>query len=479
LSLWDDTPVNPAAIKSRATMTEVIKFTAHNLYDFVVVENVVEVTKWEFFNDWYREMTQILGYKCDTLCFNSMFFWPTPQSRDRIYFVFRRNDVKAPNLNFTPPAWCEKCERDIDAVQAWKKQSALKRVGKYRQQYVYRCPRCASEVTPYYFCAYNVIDWSQKAQRIGDRKKPLAAKTLARIELGLKKFGPQPFVTLPNTRAAKAELGTKDLQSALPTQTATARFALTVPIPQQPLLMQTEYTHATNDRTSLLTQPHPAQTTRPAIALVTPPASQVEPFILEHLFEYRPSSLTESLSTVVAGGNHHSLVQPPSSTPITAREATPVPFIVEMYGNGIGRNISQPLSTVTANGNHHGLVEVTSTAAKAALPGSTDKFLLSYYGTDTCHELSEAIPTIPTHDRHALVGTGKNIESDDQTHRLPISVMDCTFRMLRVEEIGKAMGFPKTYKTFGSNKDKIKLYGNAVTPPVMHWIIGRCVEALA
>ena len=66
------------------------------------------------------------------------------QSRDRIY-IFTRIPV---------PSWCVSCPGGcvprygpVRAVQAWKN---LKRqpVGKYRTQYVYRCPRveCRNQV---------------------------------------------------------------------------------------------------------------------------------------------------------------------------------------------------------------------------------------------------------------------------------------------------------------------------------------------
>ena len=37
-------------------------------------------------------------------------------------------------------------------------------------QNVYRCPRCSGGVEPYYFAAFNEIDWSLPADRIGDRQ---------------------------------------------------------------------------------------------------------------------------------------------------------------------------------------------------------------------------------------------------------------------------------------------------------------------
>jgi DNA (cytosine-5)-methyltransferase 1 len=45
-------------------------------------------------------------------------------------------------------------------------------------------------------------------------------------------------------------------------------------------------------------------------------------------------------------------------------------------------------------------------------------------------------------------------------------------RMLQVEELRRAMGFPADY-TFdhGSRRDRIKLLGNGVAPPVMKAVV--------
>ena len=51
-----------------------------------------------------------------------------------------------------------------------------------------------NEVEPYYYSAFNVIDWSKPGERIGDRKKPLAANTIKRIEWGLEKCADSSFV---------------------------------------------------------------------------------------------------------------------------------------------------------------------------------------------------------------------------------------------------------------------------------------------
>ena len=51
--------------------------------------------------------------------------------------------------------------------------------------------------------------------------------------------------------------------------------------------------------------------------------------------------------------------------------------------------------------------------------------------------------------------------------------------MIRAREVGAAMAFEKDYVVFGDERQQVKQYGNAVTPPVMEWIIKKCVESLS
>ncbi|NED08994.1 DNA cytosine methyltransferase [Streptomyces sp. SID6648] len=55
---------------------------------------------------------------------------------------------------------------------------------------------------------------------------------------------------------------------------------------------------------------------------------------------------------------------------------------------------------------------------------------------------------------------------------------DVRFRMLEPHEIGAAMAFPDTYIVTGSKRDKVRKYGNAVTPPVAEVIVSALVEAV-
>jgi DNA (cytosine-5)-methyltransferase 1 len=181
-----------AANRSRATMWDVPRFAEHHQYRAIIVENVVDAAKWVPFPAWLMTM-ELLGYDHETVWLNSMhaqaFGLPAPQSRDRMYVVFWRKGEQKPNLTkwTRPQAFCE-MHGIISAVQAFKKDE---RWGRYRAQYVYRCPNveCRNAVVePAWLPASSAIDWSIPGERIGDKKKPLADKTRARIRKGIDRY---------------------------------------------------------------------------------------------------------------------------------------------------------------------------------------------------------------------------------------------------------------------------------------------------
>ena len=140
LDMFGKLELDPAEERSRATMWDVCRFAEAHHYQVVIVENVVEARHWPPFEAWLQAM-HLLGYKHEIVYLNSMFAHPTPQSRDRMYIVFWKKNLRAPDLRITPAAHCPICGTDVASVQSWK--NPLKKWGKYQQQYVYRCPDCA------------------------------------------------------------------------------------------------------------------------------------------------------------------------------------------------------------------------------------------------------------------------------------------------------------------------------------------------
>lgn len=181
--LWQNPTTDPADNRSRMLMESVPYISERANYRYVLVENVIEVMKWTGMPRWIQEMTN-LGYAHRRLCLNSQFFG-TPQSRDRIFFVFWKRGMPEPDLEFRPRANCPRCG-PVEARQAWK---PARYWGKYGQQYIYCCPKCTHEVEPSSPGAETVINWALPAPRIGDRKRPLSAKTIEKIAYGLQRYG--------------------------------------------------------------------------------------------------------------------------------------------------------------------------------------------------------------------------------------------------------------------------------------------------
>jgi DNA (cytosine-5)-methyltransferase 1 len=431
LHLWELPTIDPAAERSRATMLDVPRFAEYHQYECIIVENVVEAREWILFDEWLL-MMQKLGYAWETVYFNSMFAHPTPQSRDRMYVVFWKKGNTAPDLRFTPLAWCAHCGKDVASIQSWK--NPLKRSGRYGKQYVYCCPDCAGVIVPYYYAAANAINWQLPIQRIGERRKPLKPKTLRRVQLGIDRFASSPvLIELAHTSATSGMVQSSGLVS--------------------PFVLGLDHMQATGNYAHSVGEPWSTQTGRQEKALVVP-------YLIE-LYGGTARARTESLSTVTAQGNHHGLVvspfaMNPNHLQATRDTSTAVPYLIDFTGQEPrARSVADPLATVVAGGNHHGLV---------VSPPVSSSFLVSYYGQDAVRSTLDPLGTQTTLDRHALVTTTEQP-----------AVEECSFRMLQPAEIGRAMAFPETYVVLGNNRQKTKLYGNAVTPPVMQMILERCV----
>ncbi|MFE3202153.1 DNA cytosine methyltransferase [Embleya sp. NPDC059237] len=176
--------------RTRATAYDIIRATEVHRYKAILCENVVEfATDWELFT-WWRTGMELLGYNSQITSVSSAHIGDSdnlhaPQWRDRIYIVFTRTGIPLPDLRPTPLAHCDKCDQDVAAVQSWRNGRTI---GKYRQQYDYRCPNTACRhafVEPYIRPAADIIDWTDPGRRIGDRRRPLVESTLARIRAGL------------------------------------------------------------------------------------------------------------------------------------------------------------------------------------------------------------------------------------------------------------------------------------------------------
>ena len=357
LDMFNEFVLDEDAERSRATMWDVPRFSEVHKYEFIVVENVEEVRKWINYDSWLHAMKK-QGYNHKALFLNSMFFPPCPQSRDRIYIVFWKKGNRKPDLNYKPAAHCSKCSKEVNAVQAFK--PAAKKV-KYQTGYIYCCPTCMAEVTPYYYAAFNIIDWTNPGTIIGDR---LCENTMRRIRYGRDKFWSNASV---------------------------------------PLVLKGEYTKNETGYVRSIFDSLYTQSTRQTFGLLTPP-----------------------------------------------------PFIVMNKGQSMARSIDEAISSFTSMP-FHGICS----------PDPLKAFLTYYNGgSDQASHILEAAGTFTTADRVAITN-----------YTSPI-LEECYYRTLKAHEVKAGMAFRRDYTVLGSEKEQVNQLGNAVTPPVMKWIIKQLVKSL-
>ena len=406
-----------AANRSRATMWDIPRFAEHHRYMAIILENVVDAYRWDQFPAWQMAM-ESLGYRLRFVWLNSMHAQigglPAPQSRDRMYIVMWRADLSskkhpAPNVGkwTRPMAFCPE-HGQVQAVQAFKKAEQW---GRYRAQYLYRCPDCYVVIEPGWLPAASIIDWSIPAQRIGDREKPLAEKTRERIRRGIERHWAPIIAKAAGNTYDGVTTGSNYLRIAptdepMPLQTGTAEHGLAVP----PLIVNN---------------------------VSGADASRSEP-------------IDRELPSIVAGGTHASLLIPvegregkqaasaadPMRTQSTRNETG---LVVPLRNNGVAKPTSAPIDTVSAEGNHHALVMRNNEG-----------------GAEMSTPVTEPIRTLTTGGHQSLI---------DPPMPISLDVDDAGFRMLEPHEIMLGMAFAPDYNLLGTKRDKVKQAGNAVTPP--------------
>lgn len=451
--LFGDTLPDPAAERSRATMWDVPRFAEYHRYRAIIVENVVDAAKWIGWRGWLLAMHD-MGYDHQAVYLNSMhapgIAAPrAPQSRDRLYVVFWRKGDRRPALDVRPLAWCPGCEADVASVQTWKQPD--RPWGRYRQQYVYRCPNAACRhqiVEPYALAAAAAIDWSMPGLRIGDRVKPLSAKTIARIEAGLAKYArAMTFEARGNTYVRPLS----GYARAWPVDQPTATFTTTE---TRALLVPSGGTW--NEDAQPVGRPMRARTTRENEGLLVPVEGRDNVYARPTSGPMRAQTARHQDALVVPYYGADTTADPASDPlrTLTAHDRFGLAFVAELRGGGsTSRPVTQPLGTVTAGGQHHMLVRHNNVRSD---PGYL------------CTPVSEPARSITTAGHQSLVGF------DD-----PPAVEDCTFRMLEPHEIQAAMAFRSSYSVLGNRREKVRQLGNAVTPPAAEHLVRAVADALS
>jgi len=365
---------------------------------------------------WVRALTD-LGYVHRVLSHNSMFAG-VPQSRDRIYIACWLKGLR-PDLEFEQRAVCPRCEVARTVRQGWKHGRS---VGRYRQQWQWLCVECGTVCEPTTEPAASIIDWPLPCPPIGGRTRPLADATRSRILAGLQRYGWAPIVTAGAGNTSESTPGNRarPVTDPLPVQQCTATTALATP---PAFLFQTAH----GGRVHSLEEPHPTVcASDDRLSLVVP---------LRRNGEAR--STGDPIPTVTAGGNHHAL-------------------LTTYNGNGGTQTVDRPVATVTSK-DRHALIMRNNSG-----------------GAEMCTPVDVPVRSITTKGHQSLLKPAEPIAVD-----LDALIDACGFRMLEPHEIAAAMAFPAGYIPVDlPKKDRVKLAGNAVTPPSMTWIFGRLIQAL-
>jgi DNA (cytosine-5)-methyltransferase 1 len=441
-------PVSPEAyVRTRTTFYDVLRAVEVWRYDAVLIENVVEAAwKWELFEWWVTAM-QRLGYNFQFVSVSSAHVGgpalpSAPQWRDRLYIVFTRKGIPLPDLEPRPRAYCPECRSDVDPVQ-WFKPGTRKYlgrpVGKYRSQYLYRCPNSSCQhavVEPYVRPAAAILDFTNLGEQIGAREKPLADDTMRRIAAGAELFWPTEMFTVPAG-------GTWRDDPASVAEPMGARTTRDTDGLVSPVVMNVNH-HGDDGR------PRPAdaaplapRTTKVGDGVLSPP-----PFLATLRANSNPELPDMPIPTVAAGGNHTGLVTPadaPSGAFVT-RHFTP-------RGDGAGwsglsKDVRHPLGAITSS-DHHSLV-------------------IPYRNKEKARPAGQPLHTVHTKESAGLLRPG-DWEFD---------VLAAYFRMLTYEEHFLAQTFPEHYQAYGNKGELTKQAGNAVSCNVAHWVGLRLKQVL-
>lgn len=427
------------------------------------VENVVQCRLWSEWDDWLREF-RTMGYKTELIAMNSMHARPVatdwaPQSRDRLYLAYWHTSIgRDPDWDkwLRPEAWCARCDRVVSAIRIWKQAGVD--MGDYRAQYIYRCPAvtCATgEVFPAILPALAAIDPTLPGTRIGDRAalgmRDLADNTMGRIAAGVRRYWVPLLVPVGRTWRGKGDQGAQPLDRPMPTRTTRECDGVAVP----PLLVPVEGRDGKTATSAA--RPIRTQTTRNETGLAMPT------FVIPMRGggdREKARLATDPLHTVTASGNHHGVALPPL-----------------VMRNNTARGGSAHLSTPATEP-----MRTLTTSGHQSLLTWEQQLIVPYYGNSgSATPASQPVGTIATRAHHGVASLDDFNPREAELSPAEFAALldDVMFRMLEPHEIGRAMAFRPDYQLSPTSKrDKVRLFGNAVTPPVAEIITSALVECL-
>lgn len=500
LSLFDlDDPEFDARVtrseRDRATANCVLYYAAQHHPRLILVECTTELTSWgpglptnpkigdgSTYRWWLRQF-ESLGYKYRVLYLNSMFFG-VPQSRDRLYIAFWDRRLPTPDLEHRPPSWCSLCDRVVEAMWTWKTGVPPSGSVRYGTQYAYRCPSCRGIVVPPMTPSLAALDLSDLGTRIGDREKPLAASTMARAERCRQRFAELPAVLMP----AKKERGSdRHPWQPLATQTSQQETAILSTGAIIAAAGNTYERPGSTCRSRDLSQPLWAQTATNTTGLLTPSIALTGQTMTAHRHNGDGKHITLPMDTVTSTHEKAVLlaVNNYQGAPRGADEALPTQGgsetlsllstgVVPFRKNTIPTTYAEAMPTVTSDQ----IPGLLTAAGLIKNNGTIDEAKYRAY------PVSEPFGTVvgSAITQSMLFSGWQQTPTSDVWHAMlsELTLEDCYFRMMAAHEVGRGCGFDVdfadykgTFIVWGSARNQVDGYGNAVSPAVGTWIGAR------
>lgn len=295
----------PRCDQSRSSAWHIVRWAEALYIDNILIENVPEFQTWgplgvngrplkskrgATFQAFVTALSS-LGYRVDYRVLNAADYGD-PTTRRRFFLIARRGNKK---IRWPEPTHTQDGGRDLfGQTKPW---------------------------VP----AREIIDWSLPGESIFNRKRPLAEKTMARIEYGLDKFGGRDFLVkfFGTSRVA-------DIDSPAPAVTAGGMHLGIC----QPFLT----VYKGQSKSMSIDKPIPTLTTMESISLC-------QPFLVPQ-------------HAGAPGQNRvRSVDMPVPTLTTTGAERLVQPFLIKYFGTGKAQGVDQPLDTVTTR-DRFGLIEV-------------------------------------------------------------------------------------------------------------------------
>jgi site-specific DNA-cytosine methylase len=515
MSLFDlDDPDFDARVtrseRDRATANCVLHYAEKHHPRMILIECTTELASWgpalpnkPKIGDgstyrWWLTRFKNLGYRYRVLYLNSMFFG-VPQSRDRLYIAFWDRRLPAPDLDHRPIASCGSCDQLVESVWTWRTGIPSTGSVRYGKQYDYRCPRCRGPVFPAMTPSLHALDLTDLGTRIGDRAKPLAAATLARAERCMRRFAEFPAVLMPAKAVRGVERHPWRPMATQTSQQETGLLSTGAVIAARRHVDEPLWTQSATNTTGLVAPPvalavdnyqgAPRGADEP---LPTQGGSETLGLLSARVLPNRTNGtsrgLGEPMETVVGNAGSGGLAVL-SSGVIPYRQNTVPTIHTEAMPTVTSDQIPGLLTAAGVIKNNGGIGEAKYRSHPVSDPlgtvvGSaiTQGMLFSGWykhngkeGTETApHPMSDPFGTLTARDTTGL------LMAEWRAALADLRLEDCYFRMMAPHEVGRGCGFDVDFPghdgefiVWGSARDQVDGFGNAVSPQVGEWIGAR------